>query len=53
MRVVPNLEELSTLAGQEVAVGDWFEIDQARINGFAEATNGAGPFGEDSRTYSD
>jgi acyl dehydratase len=39
MRIVPNLEELATLAGQEVAVGDWFEIDQDRINGFAEATN--------------
>jgi len=39
MRIVPNLEELATLAGQEVAVGDWFEIDQERINGFAEATN--------------
>jgi acyl dehydratase len=30
---------LATLAGQEIAVGDWFEIDQDRINGFAEATN--------------
>jgi acyl dehydratase len=39
MRIVPNLEELATLAGQEIAVGDWFEIDQERINGFAEATN--------------
>jgi acyl dehydratase len=39
MRIVPNLEELATLAGQEIAVGDWFEIDQDRINGFAEATN--------------
>jgi acyl dehydratase len=39
MRIVPNLEELATLAGQEVAVGDWFAIDQERINGFAEATN--------------
>jgi acyl dehydratase len=39
MRIVPNLEELATLAGQELVVGDWFAIDQERINVFAEATN--------------
>ncbi len=39
MRIVPNLEELAALAGQEVVVGDWFAIDQERINVFAEATN--------------
>ncbi len=39
MRVVANLDELSTLVGQEIAVGEWFEIDQDRINLFADATN--------------
>lgn len=39
MRIVANLDELSTLVGQEIAVGDWFQIDQDRINLFADATN--------------
>jgi acyl dehydratase len=39
MRVVVNLEQLSALVGQEIAVGDWFQIDQDRINLFADATN--------------
>ncbi len=39
MRVFPKLSELGELVGQEVAVGDWLEIDQARIDGFAEATD--------------
>ena len=38
MRVVNGLEELKTLAGQEIGVSDWLEIDQARINLFADAT---------------
>lgn len=37
MRVIDNLEELQSLIGKEVAVGDWFPIDQARINKFADA----------------
>ncbi len=37
MRVIENLEELQSLIGKEVAVGDWFPIDQARINKFADA----------------
>jgi len=39
MRIFPNLGELSGLVGQEIAVGDWFAIEQPRIDGFAEATN--------------
>ena len=37
-REISNLEELRSLVGQEVAVGDWFEVSQERINQFAEAT---------------
>ncbi len=37
-REITSVEELHSLAGQEVAVGDWFEVTQDRINLFAEAT---------------
>lgn len=33
-----SFEDLPTLVGQEVGVSDWVEIDQARINTFADAT---------------
>jgi len=39
MRVIANIGELEHLTGQEVAVGDWFLIDQQRVDRFAEATN--------------
>lgn len=32
------LDKIKALIGQEVGVSDWFEIDQDRINKFAEAT---------------
>jgi acyl dehydratase len=38
-REIGNIQELKGLEGHEVAVGDWFEITQERINQFAEATN--------------
>ena len=38
MRVVHGIEELKTLAGQEVALSDWVEVSQEKIDGFAEAT---------------
>lgn len=38
MRVIASVEELKALLGQEVAVSDWFEISQERINLFAQAT---------------
>ena len=38
VREVENLEELATLEGSEVAVGDWFEVTQECINRFADAT---------------
>jgi acyl dehydratase len=38
MRVIEGIEELRALAGREVAVSDWFTVDQPRINLFADAT---------------
>jgi acyl dehydratase len=38
-REVADIQELKSLVGQEVAVGDWLEITQERINQFAEATS--------------
>jgi acyl dehydratase len=38
MREIASLEELKKLIGQEVAVSDWVEITQERVNQFAEAT---------------
>jgi acyl dehydratase len=37
MRVIESIGELRSLAGQEVAVGDWFPVEQARIDRFADA----------------
>ena len=37
-REIHSVEELRSLVGQEVAVGDWFVVSQERINLFAEAT---------------
>ena len=38
MREIASVEELKSLIGQEVAVTDWFNITQERINLFADAT---------------
>jgi len=38
MRVIETIEEIRSLVGQEVAVGEWFTVDQARIDAFADAT---------------
>ncbi len=38
MRKIGSIEELKTLAGQEVGVSDWIEITQERVNKFADAT---------------
>jgi acyl dehydratase len=35
---IENIAALSELAGQEVAVSDWLDVAQERINLFAEAT---------------
>ncbi len=38
VREITTLDELRSLVGQEVNVGDWIEVTQDRINLFAEAT---------------
>jgi acyl dehydratase len=38
MREIASLAALKELAGQEVAVSDWVEISQERVNLFADAT---------------
>jgi len=38
MREIGSLAELKELTGQEVAVSDWIEITQERVNLFADAT---------------
>ena len=57
MRSFATMAELETLIGEEVAVGDWVEVTQERIQLFADATGdhqwihldreraAAGPFG--------
>ena len=57
MKIIETLSELIPLIGQEVAVSDWLEITQERVNRFAQATGDhqwihvdvdratAGPFG--------
>lgn len=39
MRTFTTLAELAAVAGQEIAVTDWFTISQVQINQFAEATH--------------
>ncbi|WP_022884409.1 MaoC family dehydratase [Glaciibacter superstes] len=38
MRVIEGLDQLAALVGQELGVSDWLDIDQARIDLFADAT---------------
>lgn len=38
MRVFTTLDEVAAAAGQELGSTDWIEIDQARVDAFAEAT---------------
>lgn len=38
MRAIASVEELRRLIGQEVAVSDWVEITQERVELFAQAT---------------
>ena len=37
-RVIEGIDELKSLIGGEVAVSNWIEVTQSRINGFADAT---------------
>jgi acyl dehydratase len=38
MRVFQTLQQVADLVGQELAISDWIEITQERINLFAQAT---------------
>jgi len=38
MRMFENIEEMTKEVGKEIGVSDWVEIDQDRINLFADAT---------------
>jgi len=38
MSNVVNVDEIQDYVGKEVGVSNWFEIDQDRINQFADAT---------------
>ena len=38
MKILP-IEEIQNMVGQETGVSGWFEINQERINQFADATN--------------
>jgi acyl dehydratase len=39
MREIASLDDLNGLVGTEVAVSDWIEVTQARIDTFADATS--------------
>ena len=38
MRTFTSLDEVAAAAGEELGTSDWLEIDQARVDRFAEAT---------------
>jgi acyl dehydratase len=38
MRVLDDLDQLAGLSGEELGVSDWLEVDQDRVNRFADAT---------------
>ena len=38
MRVLDDLDELGPISGEELGTSDWLEIDQDRVNRFADAT---------------
>jgi acyl dehydratase len=38
MVIIETIEQLQSLIGQEVAVGEWFTVEQSRIDAFADAT---------------
>jgi len=38
VRRITSIDELRSLVGREIAVGDWLEVTQERIDRFAEAT---------------
>lgn len=38
MQVIKSIDDAQSLVGQELGVSDWLEIDQKRINDFADVT---------------
>ncbi len=38
MQVISSIEAAQALVGQELGVGNWLEIDQQRVNDFADVT---------------
>ena len=38
MKVISSIDDAVGLVGQELGVGEWHEIDQKRINEFADVT---------------
>ncbi len=38
MKVIKSIDDAQSLVGQELGVSDWLQIDQKRINDFADAT---------------
>lgn len=38
MKMIGSIDEATALVGQELGVGEWKEIDQQRINAFADVT---------------
>ena len=38
MRVFSSFDEIEKAAGEEIGTSDWFEIDQERVDKFADAT---------------
>ena len=38
MRIISRLGDLKSMVGEELAVSNWFVVDQGRINQFADAT---------------
>jgi acyl dehydratase len=38
MRILDDFDELAGLSGQELGTSDWLEVDQGRVNAFADAT---------------
>ena len=38
MKVIKSIDDAQALVGQELGVSQWLEIDQKRINDFADVT---------------
>ena len=39
MKVITSIDDAASAVGQELGVSEWLQIDQKRINDFADATN--------------